>query len=363
MKTLIYPIALGTFLLSACTTQGYKIEGTVDGVSDGTYVYMQKWEDRKPVNLDSTKVVDGTFSFEGTKEKVVPVFIVAKSEKGNEAIAELLLEKGNINISLGADSKVSGTVNNELLQNFNDKMNKVKVELRDIYVKINRDTTLTDDQRQTYINDYNAKENDAQEYTIKTISENISNPFGTYLLANNYFLYEHAELKEMLGTISGELCSKRLDGLKDYVDACDKTSVGKKFVDFSMKDPEGKEVKLSDFIKNNKYTLIDFWASWCGPCRREMPNVVEAFKAYKDKGFGIVGVSLDDNADNWKNAIKMLHIEWPQMSDLKSWDCEGAKLYGVNSIPATVIIDQNGVIIERNLAGEELQAKLKELFK
>lgn len=130
-----------------------------------------------------------------------------------------------------------------------------------------------------------------------------------------------------------------------------------------MQTPAGETVSLSDFISKNKYTLIDFWASWCGPCRKEMPNVVEAYKAFKDKGFGIVGVSLDENADKWKDAITTLNITWPQMSDLQGWNNAGAKLYGVNSIPATVLVDQDGTIVARNLRGDAIKAKLDELLK
>ena len=130
-----------------------------------------------------------------------------------------------------------------------------------------------------------------------------------------------------------------------------------------MNTPEGKSVKLSDFISKNKYTLIDFWASWCGPCRQEMPNVVAAYNEFKAKGFGIVGVSQDNNLESRKKAIKDLNITWAQMSDLKGWQCEGAALYGVRAIPATVLVDQEGTIVARNLRGDELKAKLAELMK
>ena len=109
--------------------------------------------------------------------------------------------------------------------------------------------------------------------------------------------------------------------------------------------------------------LLDFWASWCGPCRREMPNLVEAYAKYKNKNFEIVGVSLDQSADSWKEAIKKLNITWPQMSDLKYWNCEGAQLYAVSSIPHTVLIDGEGTIIARGLHGEGLQEKLAEVLK
>ena len=147
------------------------------------------------------------------------------------------------------------------------------------------------------------------------------------------------------------------------IEILEKTAVGQKFTDFSMPDPEGNIIKLSDVIAKNKYTLIDFWASWCGPCRAEMPNVVAAYKEYNKKGFGIVGVSLDSDAAKWKDAIKTLNMTWTHMSDVKGWQCEGAALYGVNSIPATVLVAQDGTIIARNLRGEAIKEKLAELLK
>ena len=109
--------------------------------------------------------------------------------------------------------------------------------------------------------------------------------------------------------------------------------------------------------------MVDFWASWCGPCRQEMPNLVEIYAKYKSKGFEIVGVSLDQTADAWKNGIKQLKMTWPQMSDLKYWNCEGAKLYAVSSIPHTVLIGKDGTILDRGLRSEDLQKKLAELLK
>ena len=117
-------------------------------------------------------------------------------------------------------------------------------------------------------------------------------------------------------------------------------------------------------LKNKGVPVVcDFWASWCGPCRNEMPNVVAAYKEYNKKGFGIVGVSLDSDAEAWKKAIKDMGMTWDHMSDVKGWQCEGAALYGVNSIPATVLVAQDGTIIARNLRGEAIKEKLAELLK
>ena len=141
------------------------------------------------------------------------------------------------------------------------------------------------------------------------------------------------------------------------------TGVGAMYTDFSMPDPNGKVISISDYVGKNKYTLVDFWASWCGPCRAEMPTVVKAYDLYHAKGFEVVGVSLDNNKPAWVKAIDQLKMPWPQMSDIKGWACEGAALYNVKAIPANVLIDQQGKIVAKNLRGEDLLNKMAELLK
>ena len=130
-----------------------------------------------------------------------------------------------------------------------------------------------------------------------------------------------------------------------------------------MNDNNGKPVSVMSIITENQYTLVDFWASWCGPCRAEMPNVVAAYQKYHDKGFEVVGVSLDEDKKSWIAAIEKLQMPWPQLSDLKGWQCEGAVLYKVQAIPSNLLVDQSGKIVAKNLREDELQNKLAELFK
>ena len=120
--------------------------------------------------------------------------------------------------------------------------------------------------------------------------------------------------------------------------------------------------KLSEYVGQGKWVLVDFWASWCGPCKAEMPNVVALYKQYKDKGFDIVSVSLDSHKDRWVKAIQEWGMPWHHMSDLKGWDCEGAALYAVTAIPHTVLLGPDGTILARNLTGDDLRAKLEELL-
>jgi len=140
-------------------------------------------------------------------------------------------------------------------------------------------------------------------------------------------------------------------------------AIGQIAPDFTMNDADGNPVKLSDIYSKNEYTLVDFWASWCGPCRRENPNVVAAFNNYKAKGFGLFGVSLDNDKDKWLKAIADDQLTWPHVSDLKGWKNEAAALYAVSSIPANLLLDKTGKIIDRNLREAKLQEKMAELLK
>ena len=150
----------------------------------------------------------------------------------------------------------------------------------------------------------------------------------------------------------------------DHLDVLNTVAFGNKFLDLEMADPNGKKHYLSEFVGNGKnIVLIDFWASWWPPCRRDMPNLVAAYKKYKNKGFEIVGISLDSKADAWAKGVKDLNITWTQLSDLQGWKNSGAQLYGVNSIPHTVLVDKDGTIIAKNLHGEEIDAKLQEILK
>ncbi|MBB6107611.1 Peroxiredoxin [Mucilaginibacter lappiensis] len=141
------------------------------------------------------------------------------------------------------------------------------------------------------------------------------------------------------------------------------TAIGKMAPDFEQPDTSGKMVKLSDF--KGKYVLLDFWASWCGPCREENPNVVKAYALYKDKGFTVLGVSLDQPGGKaaWLNAIHHDQLTWTQVSDLKFWNNEVAKLYGIRAIPQNFLLDKEGKIIAVNIKGDELDKKLQEIFR
>jgi len=148
--------------------------------------------------------------------------------------------------------------------------------------------------------------------------------------------------------------------MEKSLEASAKTAEGAIIPDFAQTDPDGNQLSIMSEVRNHRITILDFWASWCGPCRQEMPSMITLYDQYKDKGLGIVGISLDNDKDAWLSSIKQLNITWPQMSDLQGWDNAAAKLFNITSIPHTIVVDQQGKILHHGLRGEALAAFVAE---
>ena len=364
MKKIVYFFAAGAMALASCSNEpAYKIAGTIENVADGEYVYLQEAKGRELVKLDSAVVTAGAFTFNGRQDVAAYRYITYTPKEGRGKRADLFLENGNITVTMGENNSATGTPNNDIYQTYKDGIQPLNKQYGDLYKQYRAEGT-TDEQKTELEKQMEEIDNKMNELTFSTIENNITNPVGIQLWPGNSYSMELEQLQALAAKVPAEFKTvPSIDKLLKRIDILAKTAVGQKFTDFTLPSPEGEPVKLSDIIAKNKYTLIDFWASWCGPCRNEMPNVVAAYKEYNKKGFGIVGVSLDSDAEAWKKAIKDMGMTWDHMSDVKGWQCEGAALYGVNSIPATVLVAQDGTIIARNLRGEAIKEKLAELLK
>lgn len=367
MKHVLLGTALGLFLFSACNTGGgnsYTIKGNLKNYKDSV-LYLAQQESAIP-SFDTLKVTDGKFTFKGKADQPKFAQIITPDQRSG---FPLFLEPGTIEINGNADSMqygkvtVSGTPNNADLQKvmqIQEPFMQTMMAMQSQYMQARMagDTATTSGIEKTMDSLQNVI-SDKMKSFVKEHPKSMVSILVLQTLGNNMEASELEQLYSGLDTSvqhsqMGETIGSRLALEK-------KTSVGQMAPDFTMNDTDGKPVSLSSF--KGKYVLVDFWASWCGPCRAENPNVVKVYNTFKNKDFTILGVSLDKTKEDWEKAIKDDHLNWNQVSDLQYWDNAAAKLYGIQAIPANFLIDPSGKIIAKDLRGDALEQKLAEVIK
>lgn len=216
-------------------------------------------------------------------------------------------------------------------------------------------------ENQKILDEINRKLNQANDENIKLlITEYIrnhpDNQLAPYLLYRYKWAFNLNDLRANSNILSREVHNGYYNKLKEYISFLERTEVGKEYIDFTLNNIDGEAVSLSSLVGKSKLVLIDFWASWCPDCRVENPNVVETYELFKDKGLEIVSVSLDTDKEAWLKGIKEDNLNWENhLSELKGWNCPAAKEYGVAFIPQNFIINEDGIIVAKNLNGEDLK--------
>ena len=365
MKKLLSLAALALMLcVAACQNGGYKITGTVNGSQDGdTVVLISKQND----TLQTAVIQGGKFVMEGVQDSAQLCYLLWKSNEDPDQIigAAMALENGSITLKLdtaeNVPSEVTGTPANDALTALNKKEQAINEEARTIFAVLS-DTAATAEAQADANKKLEGLQEKAKELYMQFVKENINNIAGQSYFVQYASLFDDEFVIGQLAAMPESAIKGDLATLKENYEQKAATAVGQEFKDIKAATPEGGELSVSEVAATAKVLLIDFWASWCGPCRAEMPNVKAANEKFHPQGFEIIGVSLDSDAEAWKKAIADLGMTWPQISDLQGWDCEGAATYVVRAIPATVLI-KDGKIVARDLRGEKLAEKVEELLK
>jgi peroxiredoxin len=357
-------------------SESFTVKGTVGKLNSPSKVYLS-YRQNKTVITDSASIKNGMFELKGQVSNPVKAKLVLDhAGKGLQSLrtpdfVELYLEKGVISLT-SKDSVYNAVVVGSVVNDDNRKLteklatakNKMKVMMAEYYAAPDEKKKSKEFQDETEKR-YNAITKEIQEIESAFIRDNPNSYVSLDIIKNTGGSIPNVEVldslfKSLTETIRNSSAGKELS---ERIDKLKLVAVGAIAPDFTQMTPENQPVKLSDF--KGKYVLIDFWASWCGPCRAENPNVVKVYNQYKDNGFTVLGISLDNEKgrDAWLKAINKDQLTWTQVSDLKGWYNEVAALYSVKAVPQNFLIDPNGKIIAKNLRGEELAAKLKEIIK
>ena len=377
----IFSLSVLVFSIFQVQAQGkFTIKGDVSKVSlPVTKVYLSYYADGKST-MDSSDVVNGKYSFTGTLGDPLMASLRAKYQEDpnsksiraisyNRDIKQFFLENAKITIASSdsfANANIKGSKAHAEFVKWQEQQkpeNERGAELNKQYSELYKKKDQAGmDKLEAEFDKLTASKNVKNK---QYLAENPSSPIAMFIF-RQYAGYDiNADEAEPVFLALSEKLRSGPAGkeMAEKIEIAKKTGVGRMAMDFTQNDTLGNPVSLSSF--KGKHVLIDFWASWCGPCRQENPNVVKAFNNYNNKGFTVLGVSLDQpNAkDKWMKAIHDDNLTWTHVSDLKYWKNDVAVQYGIQAIPQNFLIDPQGKIIGKNLRGEALNKKLEELFK
>ena len=353
-------ILLLLFAGFACTTEetneGYNIQLSIAGETNSHTVMLFHKVDVEEVIIDSAIIRDGQATISGNLTGLPEGYYIRVENEPR--LISFFLENATINISAHIDSlrqaKVSGSMLNDRYFAFGDSQKGIRDKMRPLFPIYNEAENNGDTIKMTEIDSiYYGLEDELKALSMNFISNNADNILGPYQTTRVYYNDEKLdELDSVLSQFAPELSeSKYIKRLNTSIEKWSKLQIGMEAPDFSQPDSSGTQISLSDF--RGKYVLVDFWAAWCGPCRAENPNIVEAYNKFHDQGFEILGVSLDTNRDRWLKAIEDDGLNWHQVADLKARN-EVSVAYGISAIPYSLLIGPDGKILAKNLRQAEL---------
>jgi len=361
MKKLLFALLLSPLLVVAQTnTKGFTIEGKLDGYPDGTEIRLFK--NGENVETAKTKLLKTKFVIKGKVDEPILCFLII----GDDKPVEMYVENAIITIKgkkvQPPAFEISGSASHKDFAEFLKGFMPLAQQSSTLAATVNK--TAPGAERDALMVTYNKQQEAIQaeiDKFIKTKPRSLVSAFvlrATYQFNEDIIKLEN-RYNQLDAAVKNSAAGKELDA---FITESKIGAIGTEAIDFSQPDTTGKSISLSSF--RGKYVLVDFWASWCGPCRSENPNVVENFKKFSSKNFTVLGVSLDrpGQKDKWVNAIKEDGLTWTHVSDLQFWNNSAAVLYNIKGIPQNILVDPQGKIVAKNLRGPALQEKLCELL-
>ena len=333
MKNTIFGIIL--ILFSSCNDKSsaeFSLKGKTRGIENGTMIYLDNADSQTIDLIDSTKVENNSFVF-NTELPNSPLHVVLRTNDDSH-YRFLWLENKSMTFDATQNDFENTIVTGSKVENLAQSLRK---ELE------------------------NLSEENQRKKEIEFIKEHPNSIVSAETLSTYLTTFGKKETKELFDLFSEEnKLSKYGKIISSYLEIKEQAEIGGQFIDFEMVDKNGELQKLSDL--KGKIIFLDFWASWCAPCRKENPNLVKTYEKFKPKGFEIFAVSLDENKENWIKAIEKDKLNWYHVNDLKGNGNKASLIYGVEGIPDSFLIDQNGIIVARDLRGKELDKKLTKLM-
>jgi peroxiredoxin len=339
------------------------LSGEIEGMDTGKIEILYLKGDS--IKSDTVQVENGKFEY--SKQIEEPLYMGARILGAPDQVVSFFADPGELELKGFRDSmwvsKVTGGPTQTLFLQFIEKYEEVMKPAESLKKAFEAaQQSQNENEIMRIQQEYRNLEDSAKSFQKNFVFVNRNSILAPYFSLNN--LNEPGKedlLKSIYDTLTPAV-KKSYFGVKmgEMISSMSKISIGAAAPDFTQNDPDGKPVSLSSL--RGQYVLVDFWASWCQPCRQENPNIVNAYNAYKDKGFTIIGVSLDQDSAAWKKAIVADKLTWTHVSDLKYWENAVAQTYGIRSIPASFLLDKEGKIIAKDLRGEALAAKLAELM-